>query len=283
MSIVRSLAKNPILRKIFLPIFKLINLGDLTLNHHHVNGTFMLHSFKHKGYWFHGARRESSLINVTKKYLQPDMTVVEVGGHIGYLTMLYADAVGKNGRVKVFEPGTENLKYVIQNCKAYDTVEVIRKAVSNETGFADFFEEDLTGQNNSLISGNAALESNINSSGVAVKVTKSLVKTITLTDYLNDEKIQPDFIKIDVEGGELLVLQGLVSYLSKRDNRKPMLMVEFDKDKANQCINLMKELGYLVFNVKGEPLDPNKISGILTNGFCLYETDVNKYHAQMFN
>lgn len=269
------------MRIFFLNIFKFLNPGDISIHHHHTKQKLTLHSFRHRGYWYIGALREAGLIAITKKYLEPGMTVVEVGGHIGYLTMLYADAVGRNGSVKVFEPGRDNRKYLTKNCGQLENVEIFSEAVSSEDGYADFFEEDLSGQNNSLMSEQTALQSVKATSKISVNVSKTSVKTIALANFLVARRLQPDFIKIDVEGGELLVLKGLRDFLSRGDMSKPVLMIEFDKTCASQCVALLEECGYSVFDQAGQIFECDNI-GLLAYGFCIHKTSAEKIRSRIF-
>lgn len=44
-------------RKTLLPLFERLNPGDITIRNHRTSDRLKLHSFRHKGYWFHGRRR----------------------------------------------------------------------------------------------------------------------------------------------------------------------------------------------------------------------------------
>jgi FkbM family methyltransferase len=56
--------------------------------------------------------------------VKPRQSVVEVGAHIGYLTMFFSHLVGPGGRVYAFEPGTANLKYLRKNAAPCPNVKV---------------------------------------------------------------------------------------------------------------------------------------------------------------
>src|SRR4051812_38251537 len=146
-----KLSSARVLRRAALPLLKRFNPGNIRIRHHYTGGRLLLHSFRHKGYWFHGRRREQATMQFFQQALRSGDTVVEVGGHIGYLTMLFAQIVGQAGRVVVFEPGQNNLPYLRENVGRLPGVEIIEKAVSDQDGFAAFFEEQITGQNNSLL------------------------------------------------------------------------------------------------------------------------------------
>ena len=60
---------------------------------------------------------------------------------------------------------------------------------------------------------------------------KSKVKVIKLDTWCKENNIIPNFIKIDVEGGELMVIQGAKEII---DKYKPVILCEFSQENANQ-------------------------------------------------
>jgi len=81
----------------------------------------------------------------------------------------------------------------------------------------------------------------------AIKVVKAYIsdkvdeehKTI---DWAKDEFFCPDFIKIDIEGAEVLALKGAHQVLTER---KPSLIIEtHGLDLENQCIEILQRYGY---------------------------------------
>src|SRR5579859_6266046 len=51
---------------------------------------------------------EPEVSSIVRASAREGMTVLDVGGHIGYYTLLLAKCVGKSGRVFSFEPSPEN-------------------------------------------------------------------------------------------------------------------------------------------------------------------------------
>ena len=103
-----------ILRKIVLKVIKLTAF-DTTIKHHFTNAKFLLNTYNHKGYWYFGAKREENTIKQFQSWIKPGQYVIEIGGHIGYFSTFYADLVGINGKVDVFEPSQKNIKYLKKN------------------------------------------------------------------------------------------------------------------------------------------------------------------------
>jgi FkbM family methyltransferase len=260
--------RNSAMRRLALRVFRVVNPGDVSIKHHWTGDKLRLHSFKHKGYWWHGRRREQETIMRFQKLIEPGSVVVEIGGHIGYFAVLYAHLVGKDGKVFVFEPGENNLPYLRANLASKPQAQIIEKAVSNEDGTVTFWLENLSGQNNSIIEDYYLLDGNIELAGMGAHVSKRAVHVpcTTLDSFaatLADDGKQIDFVKIDVEGAELLVLQGASALLAKR--RTP-IMVEVTREEE-AIFALMTQANYAMFFADGSRV--TTAVGMEGNIFCL--------------
>jgi FkbM family methyltransferase len=167
-----------------------------------------------------GSAYEKYETELFEKMVQDGMVVVDIGANIGYYTLIAAKLVGKKGRIYAFEPEASSYELLCKNIQAngYTNIVPIEKAVSKTTGktklYVDRALTDISsfGKDNVLpYSKNAdCLE----------------VETITLDDFferaVGDDRI--DFMKIDVEGAEELVVDGADRIL--RNNRLKIL-IEF--------------------------------------------------------
>lgn len=260
--------RNSVLRRAALHIFRRFNPGDIEIKHHWTGDQLHLHSFKHKGYWWHGKKRERQTIECFQKLVTKGDLVIEIGGHIGYFSILYANLVGSQGRVFVFEPGDNNLPYLRRNIAKHPNVEILEKAVSNQNGIVKFWLEDLSGQNNSMVENYHLLDGNIALAGLGSNVHKREVQvpSITLDSFVEEIRLKnltPGFIKVDVEGAEFLVLKGAKGLLAER---QIPLMVEVTCD-ADSIFDLMQTAGYRMFLETGEEL--LSAATMVGNIFCL--------------
>jgi len=57
-----NIHKNRLLRKIILPIFSKINPGNIFITHYYTGDKLLIHSFRHKGYWYHQREREREIL-----------------------------------------------------------------------------------------------------------------------------------------------------------------------------------------------------------------------------
>jgi len=238
------------MRRAGVRAFYLLNPGDITIRHQWTREPFRLHSFKHKGYWFHFADGQRDSLLMAARLMQPGQYVADIGGNIGYFTAFFAAMVGTTGHVDVFEPSPGNLKYLYRNAAPHANVEVFDCALSDAVGEATFFVEDLTGQNCSLMDNYAPLQRNSRSAGISARVRKVTVPTDTLdTHYRSSNRL--DFVKIDVEGGELNVLQGGSEILRRL---RPMLLLEISMN-HDEVLALLRQNGYVLTSPCGAAAD----------------------------
>jgi FkbM family methyltransferase len=176
--------------------------------------------------------------------------VIEIGGHIGYFSTLFSKIIGSEGKLDVFEPSLENLKYLKQNVSLLpselkNSVTVIEKGIGNENVFLDFFIDTITGQNNSFVKDFEGFYQNRKHSiEKNAKLSTVKVPVIKLDDYLQANEMQPDFIKIDVEGFEYNVILGAKATI---ENHKPNFMIEIQKDE-NEIISYFLSIDYNIYN-----------------------------------
>ena len=233
-----------LIRRVGLRIFSRINPGDVTITHHWTGDRLRLHSFRHKGYWYHGFRRERSTMLSLVRLLGRGDVVIEVGGHIGYLTLHCARLVGEPGAVHVFEPGPNNLPYLHANVGSIDNVVIVEEALGNTPGIAQLFVEDLTGQNNTMLAEAGEYRRNSRSAGVDARTYSVSVPVTTMDDYCADNGITPNLLKIDVESFELEVLEGAKATLA---GSRPIVLVEIAR-REDEVLALMTSLGYGLFS-----------------------------------
>jgi FkbM family methyltransferase len=254
----QRLSKQSLLRRLLLPFFARCNPGDIRIRHHYTNDSFLLHSFQHKGYWFHGRRRERDTMEFFDNAISVGNHVVEIGGHIGYMTRYLASLVGEQGQVTVFEPGSNNLPYLRANMHGLKSVRIVEKAVADKDGTARFFEEELTGQNNSLSADYQMFAANRKNAFASSEYRQREVGTLRLDTYMSQEVPQADLMKIDVEGSELIVLQGACQTIAAQ---LPVLVVEVTCEKQ-EVYQLLTNLGYLLFNDSGSLLGSHSQIGL---------------------
>lgn len=203
-----------------------------------------------------------------KRVVQPGWSVVDLGANIGIFTILLGRLVGRDGHVTAVEPGTRTHDYLIRNietARLRQNVRVYNVAVGSYDGTA-FFRENNTGKIVDL--GGARVVSDIKKHQDCRKIT---MRTL---DSIWEEEGRPEwkFIKMDVEGCELNVLQGARKLFA---NQPPVACsVEFNIPYLSQqeggwesLWSFFTDRGYQPLSLKLQPIDKpvSKMSDVL---FC---------------
>lgn len=269
--LINNLAAASPIRHALIPLFRRVNAGDITISHHWTGERIVLHSFRHKGYWFHGRERERESMALCAQLVRKGDVVFDVGGHIGYMALYFASLVGPRGKVYSFEPAPTNLPYIRANVSraANKNVVLVEEAVGAENRFATFWSEDLTGQNGSLIPAYAGVAATAGSHGVAPLTREVTVGVVNLDSFAESLGTEPSFVKIDVEGAESLVLHGMRRTLA---HRRPRLMIEV----TNQAQTVFKTLAgaaYGVFDEKRRRLRHPADAAVGPNLFAIPDED----------
>ena len=145
--------------------------------------------------------------------LEQGMSVFDIGANIGYYTAVAATSVGPAGRVYAFEPDPRNVEVLRRNSAQPRgaPITVVAAAVGGREGKTSLFVNPADSSINSLARANADV---LGPRDVARPLT---VPSLTLDMFVRREGArQPDVIKIDVQGAEMLVLAGAHEVLSHR-------------------------------------------------------------------
>ena len=142
-----------------------------------------------------------------RKFLKPAQVFVDIGANIGWHTLIAASCVGPRGRVIGCEPATATFAQLAKNVELnhFGNVTLHRLGLGAQPGSFDIFEceEGNSGANSLYAScGQAPVESVTIENGDAFFQTHGIH--------------QVDLCKIDVEGAEFDVLNGLKQTLADR-------------------------------------------------------------------
>jgi len=157
--------------------------------------------------------REPELLYVLRNEVKPGMTVMDLGANIGYISLLLADLIGENGLLYAIEPDPHNIELLKDNIKTNkfdDRTEVYHLALSNKRGHINFF----IGKSSNL--GGLVKTKNTHQSPITVNTT-------TIDSFLSDKKY-PDLIKMDIEGSEVEVLDGINELLNDKEFKPKIIM-----------------------------------------------------------
>lgn len=178
-----------------------------------------------------------------KKIIKPSMVVVDIGANIGYYSLIAAKLVGESGKVYTFEPDPINYRLLLANIKAnrFTNIIPIERLVSNKSGKTKLFLDKGNWGAHTLCEKNIQTTSN----GCIE------IEAVTLDDFFKDRKIgRADFIKMDVQGSEGLVVEK--SFETLRHNDLTILMEFWPSGLRNlgtnplRLLQHLRQLGYFI-------------------------------------
>ncbi len=187
-----------------------------------------------------GGFYELALTKFISKQAKSGGLLVDVGANYGYYSLLWA-AQNPQNKVIAFEASPQNipaLTYNIEKNNLSPAITIMPKAVCDYSGsihFACMNEEGQTGW------GGISAQKN---------GTDIVVPCVTLDEYCHQNNItQIDFLKIDVEGADTMVLRGAKKLLHQK--RIKVIAFEVNKQRMaalgiaeNEALDLLHHANY---------------------------------------
>jgi FkbM family methyltransferase len=150
-----------------------------------------------------GCKSHPSEIRLAKwmiNNIQTGWTVMDIGAHFGYYTLLLQHLTGSKGKVAAFEPSPLAYGKLRSNTNPFSNIQANNLGVSSVTG-------------KQLLAVRGVLASESNSFFDIAGARTILAATVTLDDWIPENRLVPKFIKADVEGGEWQMIQGASAIL----------------------------------------------------------------------
>ncbi|VEP12245.1 hypothetical protein H1P_140028 [Hyella patelloides LEGE 07179] len=147
--------------------------------------------------------REQKLI---EKFLEPEKIAFDIGANVGVFSCMMSYTYPE-ASIYSFEPVTSTFEILQSNIKdnKLDNVVCENIALSNQSGSFNFIANEHNPSQNKLSPANQTANNTLS------------VPTITLDSYCDQKNItELSFVKIDVEGAELLVLEGAKNMLQSK-------------------------------------------------------------------
>lgn len=136
--------------------------------------------------------------------------IFDVGANVGQTTQKYRKLFPK-ADIYGFEPFRPVFEIYLNTCKGDRRIHPENIALSNRTGDAEFFVNSLH-YTNSLLRNNTEYTNDLQSYAPIATIH---VKTATLDSYCATHAVERiHILKMDVQGGELLVLEGALELLT---------------------------------------------------------------------
>jgi FkbM family methyltransferase len=182
----------------------------------------------------HGVH-EPRVTRLLPSCLRPGMTAIDIGANIGYYVLLEARLVGQQGKVIAVEPVPQNAELLLHNLKV--------------NGYANVsFQQIAISDRNGTLPLHLSEKSNWHSLHPVPWATSDLsVQVCTLDTLLAGQALRSvDLVRMDLEGHELAVLNGMLGTIEKYS---PRILVEIHPhivgpESMVQYLKHLKALGY---------------------------------------
>ena len=161
--------------------------------------------------------------------------IIDCGSNIG-MSVLYFKMLYPNSRIVAFEPGDDTYCCLEENVKNnyQNSIAVHKAALSNKEGTIDFYYD----------------QDNVGSLTMSTKQErkpkqKKTVKASLLSKYIDEEV---DFLKMDIEGAELDVIEEL--YSTKKLSYVKQMIIEYhhhiiiNSDEFSRMLRLLEDAGF---------------------------------------
>ena len=195
------------------------------------NDNFICKAIKETGYWDKATR------DVILQHLKPDWTFLDMGAHLGYFSLLAAQHCAHVIAVEPM-PIPSGLLSLSVEANGFQNVHVVQAAVSDKDGEVDMqFVTGNTGESHRSTAGNVK------------------VKALRARNLINGS--WPEFIKMDIEGDEYLVLKSCPELLE----HARVVVVELSEQQLRRnsgvgeqkVRNLLKDAGFRLTEIFRRP------------------------------
>jgi FkbM family methyltransferase len=190
---------------------------------------------------------EPNVTRVLLRLLRPGMRVIEIGANVGYYTLLAGSCVGPSGSVLAFEANPDIAarlrRAVIVNGYQWWT-SVVASAVAEREGRATLHVLQRQHGSSGLFPRGSVYLQAFN------EVTRPLeVPVTTLDGFLGHDPAPVDLLKIDAEGTEPLIFDGMRGLLERSQHLRavieftPRLIANAGRD-AGAFLDTLASLGF---------------------------------------
>jgi FkbM family methyltransferase len=201
------------------------------------------------------------LLRIAREHIREDSHVWDVGANIGVFAFAAASIALKgstlaieadNWLVQLMRKSLSLRKNSVLN------IQILGSAISGRNGVATFLIANRGRASNFLEFAGGRSETG----GIREKVT---VPTLTL-DTLLEFFSWPNFVKIDVEGAESMVLKGARRLLSEI---RPTIYIEVGSETKDEVTAILKNNGYLLYDGSKPLIDQRPLSSCTFNTLAI--------------
>ncbi len=181
-------------------------------------------------------QHEPETVACLRTLVQPGMTVLDVGAHVGYYARMSARIVGETGRVIAFEPHPRNFSVLQGNVADYPQVTLFQRAAAETEGTAELFDYLMMSASGSLHYDESLRDvqmAHTSEQDVAPRLDGDFqmqtfhVRTTPIDEALAELGVKTvDVVKMDIEGAEMSALLGMRQTIQRSPGLK--LIMEYN-------------------------------------------------------
>lgn len=194
---------------------------------------------------------ETNIWNNIKPYLKKGDLIFDIGGNIGQYALRFSETTGNEGKIISFEPDLKSFAFLQFNIN----INFCQNVICQNIGLADkpsemeFFRDTETGGRTGAFE-KKFVQSNF-------KGFTNIVKVDTFDNMMSVHGT-PDFVKIDVEGFEFVILKNI-----KEFPRNTIFLVEVREETKNDIFELFSKNNFKCFIAdQSEIIEVNKKENI---------------------
>lgn len=184
---------------------------------------------------------DKELLDIALEFSQENSVIWDIGANVGVFTFAAASLVGSRGHVLAVEPDVWLANLIQKSTRLRSnhnfSVDVLPAAVSDSSGIETFLVASRGRASNALAKAGGRSQTG----GFR---EKSLVPAFSLDDLLSISE-RPNFIKIDIEGGEVAALRGGKKILSEV---RPIIYCEVGFENRNETADILRAADYKIFD-----------------------------------
>lgn len=196
---------------------------------------------------------EKAVGDLLGSLVHPGDVCIDVGANVGAITLKLAFAAGPAGKIFAVEPHPDMVERLRANVElnGLSNVTIMPFALSDTPGTASLY----AAESNFFHQGRSSLRS---SSGLTNEITIEKITGEMLEERITSRPVR--FLKIDVEGHDLIVLKELAGMI---ESDRPHLIFEYSKkrwlehnSRIEEAVELLSSLRYRLYYIKHDMVFP---------------------------
>jgi len=184
--------------------------------------------------------RELEHKKMLEMYLKPGMCIYDIGANIGYYVCLQNSILKGKCKIVAIEPSPINFKNLKENIKLnnYENIHFFNAAIGEKNSIEKFYLAEQSNLNSFHNFGTGKKYLSGKTIDVEVKTVSEITKLTNL---------KPDLIRMDVEGHEVEVINGMIDDILQKKIR-PSIIFETHLSRYNKDHDISKPLRKLFDN-----------------------------------